>query len=84
MQDLAHVADAEALVVGRPAQADPGDVALADVHDALGVVDQVVDLALEDGLEVGLHLAPGHLDEDAQGQAAALVAQVGRMSLPMT
>ncbi len=39
--------------------------------DALGAVDQVVDLPLEDRLEVGLHLAARHLHPDGQRQAAA-------------
>ena len=55
----------EALVRRSLADADPGDVALADVLDAARAVDEVVDLALEHRLEVLLHLAAGHLDQDA-------------------
>ena len=68
MQNFAEVANLEALVFGGLADADPVDVTLAHVPDAFGAVDQVVDLALEDGLEVGLHLAPGHFHPDADGQ----------------
>ena len=32
--------------------------------DALGAVDQVVDLALQDRLEIGLHLAARHFHPD--------------------
>ena len=38
-------------------------------------VDEVVDLALEDRLEVVLHLAAGDLDHDAQRHGAALLAR---------
>ena len=68
MQDLADVLQPEALFHGLFADAHPGDIALADVHDALGVVDQVVNLALQDRFVVLLHLASGHLHDDGQGQ----------------
>ena len=56
----------------RFAHADPGDIPLPDVHDALSVVDQVMDLPLQDGFEIILQLAAGHLDVNSQGQAIAL------------
>ena len=68
MQDLAEVADAEALFLRRLADAHPDDVALAHVPDAFGAVDQMVNLAFEDRLEVGLHLASGDFDPDGQRQ----------------
>ena len=81
MEDIAEVAQVEALVVGGLADADPGDVALADVLDAAGAVDEVVDLALEHRLEVALHLAAGYLDQDAHVHGAAvgqIVESAGR------
>ena len=78
VEDLAEVLQAEALGEGRLADADPGDVALADVLDALGAVDEVVDLALEHRLEVLLHLAAGDLDDDAERHGAALRASSSR------
>ncbi len=69
VQDLAQVADLEALVLGGFADADPVDVALAHVPDAFGAVDQVVDLAFENRLEVGLHLASGNFHPDAEAAA---------------
>ena len=71
MQDLAVMAQAQALGKAGLGHARPDDVALAHVPDAFGAVDQVVNLALEDRLEVGLHLAPGHLDPDRQRQRGA-------------
>jgi len=53
----------------RPCLPNPGDVALTDVHDALDIVDEMVDLALDDRLEVGLELAAGNLDVDPSGVA---------------
>ena len=71
MEDLAVVTQAQAPGKAGLGDAGPDDVALAHVPDAFGAVDQVVDLALEDGLEVGLHLSAGHLDPDGQGQGRA-------------
>ena len=70
--DLAQVADQKALAARGLADADPVDVALAHVPHALGAVDQVMDLALENRLEIGLHLAARHLDPDAQRQRRRL------------
>ena len=53
----------EALIGCGCADADPGDVALADVLNARGAIDEVMDLALEDWLEILIHLATGHLDD---------------------
>ncbi len=63
-QDLAKVLEVKALVVRAFADADPGDVTLADVLDAGGAVDEIVHLAFQDRLKVGLHLAPGNPDDD--------------------
>ena len=70
VEDVAQVPQGEAFFHGPFSDPDPGDVPLPDVHDALGVIDQVVDLPLQDGLEVFLHLPAGHLGEDGQGKLA--------------
>ena len=66
MEYGAYVCKAEAFFHSAFSDTNPRDIPLADVHDALGIVDQVVDLTLENGLEVGLHLTAGNLDEDTQ------------------
>src|SRR5664280_1977272 len=82
VDDLAEVLQAEALGEGALAHPRPGDVALAVVLDALDAVDEVVELALEDGLEVRLHLAPGDVHDHAERQGAALLhgVQVGAVN----
>jgi hypothetical protein len=70
VQDDTDVLERETLFDGGLADTHPGDVALADVHDALDIVDQMVNLALQDRLEVGLHFPAGHLDENAQGKVS--------------
>src|SRR3990172_3754696 len=72
MQDLAEVFDVEALLGRRVADPDPGDIALANVLDARGPVDEVMDLTFEHRLEVLLHLAPGDLDDDPQVHRALI------------
>ena len=67
VEDLAEVAHPQSLVVGVVGDADAELVALAGVHDALHVVEPGVDLPLDDGLEVLLHLGAGHLDIGGQG-----------------
>ncbi len=70
VQDLAKVLELEALFRGGLAQANPGDVALTDVLDARGTVDEVMDLTFEHRLKVLLHLAASHLDHDAHVHGA--------------
>ena len=65
VQNLAEVLQVEALVGGGVADAHPRDVALPDVLNARRAVDEVVDLPLQHRLEVLLHLAARHLDDDA-------------------
>ena len=57
----------QALVVGVVGHPDAELVALAGVHHALHVVEPGVDLPLDDGLEILLHLRAGHLDVGCQG-----------------
>ena len=73
VEQVADVLEREAGVLGVLADAHPVDVALAHVPDALGLVEVAVDLALDDRLEVLLHLAAGALDEDPERQLAALL-----------
>ena len=71
VQDLAEVGELEPLVLRRLADRIQMQVALAHVQRALGEVDEVVELALDDRLEVGLHLATGDVDHDAERNSAA-------------
>ena len=73
VQHLADVLEGEALFHRTLADAHPHDVALADVHDALDIVDQVVELTLQNRLEVRLHLAAGDLHQNGDGQVLALL-----------
>ena len=81
VQDRADVLQGEALFHRGLADAEPGDVPLPDVHDALGVVDQVVNLPLQDGLEVGLEVPAGHFHHHGQRQAHGdfVLGQVGEI-----
>ena len=63
----------ESGAVGGLADAQPGHVALAHVEDAHGVVDERMDVALEDGLEVLLHLSARDLRVDPKREGAALL-----------
>ncbi len=72
MQHRADILQRKALFDGGFADPDPGDIALADMHDALNVVDQVMDLTLDDRLEIRLKFATGDLDINAQRHGLAL------------
>ena len=65
MENSADILQGEALFYSRFTDPDPCDVSLSDVHDALGIVDQMVDLSLQNGFKVDLHLASGYLYVDA-------------------
>ncbi len=52
MQNRTDMGQVEALFHGALTDTHPRDVSLPYVHEALSIVDQVVDLALEDRLEV--------------------------------
>jgi hypothetical protein len=73
VEQVADVLEREPGVLGVLADAHPVDVALAHVPDALGLVEVPVDLALDDRLEVLLHLAAGALDQDTERHLAALL-----------
>ena len=78
VDDLADVLEREAGGHGLLADAFPDDVALADVQEAFGLVQEVVQLTFEDGLEVLLHLAAGDLDQQAVRDGRARLDLVRR------
>ena len=73
---FAVVLEPKALLEALLGDPGPDDVALAHVPEAGGAVQEVVDLALENRLEVGLHLAPGHLDPDPERQGRAFLHRI--------
>ena len=68
-----QVLQPEALLIGCLADAHPVLVALAHVPDALAVVHEVVDTALQHRLEVALELATVYLELDAHRVGAAIL-----------
>ena len=58
MEDFSKMGELESLIYGSLTDSQPGNVPLANMHDPLGIVDQMVDLSFKDGLEVFLHLTP--------------------------
>ena len=62
VQHLAEVAQAQALFIGVVGNTHANLIALAGVHDAFHIVEPGVDLTLDDGLEVRLHLRTGSLN----------------------
>ena len=68
VQNLGEVLQPQTGVVGRVADTDTNLVALAGVHNAFHVVEPGVDLPLDNGLEVHLHLRAGHLNIGRQSQ----------------
>ena len=77
VQHLAEVLHPQALVVGVVGDADAELVALAGVHHALHVVEPGVDLPLDDGLKVLLHLRAVDLDIGGQGVLHLAAVDVG-------
>ena len=71
VEDLADVAEAEAGLKVGLRNADTDHIALAGVHNALDAVEEGVDLALHNGLEVGLHVLARDLDDVGQGDLGA-------------
>ncbi len=72
VQHRADIFQGKAFFNGRFADPDPGDIALADMHDALNVIDQMMDLTLDDRLKIRLKFTPGDLDINAQRHGLAL------------
>jgi len=68
MQHDTDILQGKALLDSRLADTNPGDIPLADMHDALDIVDQMVNLPLHDRLKVGLEFASGNLHEDTERQ----------------
>ena len=65
------MAEAEAGLKVGLRNADTDHIALAGVHNALDAVQEGVDLALHNGLEVGLHVLARDLDDVGQGDLGA-------------
>ena len=76
VQDLGEVLYPQAGIEGGVGYTDPDLVALAGVHDTFHVVKPCVDLPLDNGLKVGLHLLAGHFDVGSQSQILG-VGEVG-------
>ena len=74
VQDFREMRQPQALVIGVLGDPDPELVALAGVHDAFHVVEPGVDLPLDDGFKVGLHLLAR--DIDAGGKRVLEIAGV--------
>ena len=71
VEDVAKVMQIEALLNRRLADADPRDVTLTHVLETGGCVDKVVELPLQHRLEIQLHLAASHLDQNSHIHRAA-------------
>ena len=74
VQDFREMRQPQALVIGVLGDPDPELVALAGVHDTFHVVEPGVDLPLDDGFKVGLHLLAR--DIDAGGKRVLEIAGV--------
>ena len=72
MQHRTDVFQGKAFFNGRFADPDPGNIALADMHDPLNIVDQVMDLTLDDRLKIRLKFTASDLDINAQRHGLAL------------
>jgi hypothetical protein len=64
MQDFAEMLEVKAFIGGIVGDADPGYIALADMLDAGSTIDEVVDLAFENGLEIFLRRPATNDDGD--------------------
>ena len=51
---------------------DPHDISLADMHDPLNIIDQMMELALKNGLKIRLHLTACDLNQNTDGQILSL------------
>ena len=73
VQNLGEVLQTQTGVVGRVADTDTDLIALTGVHDAFHVVEPCVELPLDNGLEVHLHLLAGNLNVGRQSQILGLI-----------
>ena len=53
------------------ADPDPGNVPLSDVHDALNIVDEMVNLAFQNWFKIGLEFPACYLNINSQRESAA-------------
>ena len=73
VQNLGEVLQPQTCFVSRVADTDTDLIALAGVHDAFHVVEPCVELPLDNGLEVHLHLLAGNLNVGRQSQILGLI-----------
>jgi len=66
VDDPADILEGETLIHGLPGDPYPGDITLADVHDPLRLIDEVMVLSLQDGFEVLLEVASRHLGDHGE------------------
>ncbi len=71
MKHDSDVFQGEAFFHGGLADPDPGNIPLSDVHDALNIVDEMVDLAFQNGFKIGLEFPARYLDINAKREGAA-------------
>jgi hypothetical protein len=64
MKDFPEMFQVEPLSSCRVGDTNPGNVSLTDMLDTGGAIDEVMYLALEDRLEIFLHLASSYLHDD--------------------
>ncbi len=70
VKDFAEMGEAKSLLHSPFADPYPGDVPLTDMHHSLGIVDEMVDLALENRFKVLLHLPARHFSDDGNGKSS--------------
>ncbi len=76
VQHLADVFRAESRLIGRVTDTDADHVALSGMHHALDAVDIAVELTLEHGLEIGLHVLSRYFHDVAQAVLASKLEAV--------
>ena len=72
VKNNAEMFEGKALFNGSLPNPDPHDITLADMHDALDIVHQMMELALQDRLKIRLHLPAGNLNQDTDRQILPL------------
>ncbi len=55
------------------ADADPVNIALAHMKNAVGTIQKVMDLTFKDRLKIRLHFPPRHLNPESEGDFASFL-----------